>query len=61
VTASGLPQSPSQRSLAAARCQGAGMARLEMRVLIEEVLDAIPDYEIANDGVAFRTSRAFIR
>jgi cytochrome P450 len=36
-------------------CQGAGLGRLEMRVLVEEVLDAIPDYRVDNDAVAFRS------
>jgi cytochrome P450 len=36
-------------------CQGAGLGRLEMRVLVEEVLDAIPDYEIDDGAVAFRS------
>jgi cytochrome P450 len=35
-------------------CQGAGLARMEMRVLIEEVLDTIPHYEIKSEAVAFR-------
>jgi cytochrome P450 len=35
-------------------CQGAGLARLEMRVVLEEVLDAIPDYAIETVGVEFR-------
>lgn len=36
-------------------CQGAGLGRLEMRVLVEEVLDASPDYEIDDAAVAFRS------
>jgi cytochrome P450 len=36
-------------------CQGAGLARLEMRVVLEEVLNAIPDYEVQEDGVEFRS------
>jgi cytochrome P450 len=35
-------------------CQGAGLARLEMRVVLEEVLNAIPDYEIQLDRVQYR-------
>ncbi|MUL64528.1 hypothetical protein BOO86_08650 [Mycobacterium sp. CBMA 234] len=35
-------------------CQGAGLARMEMRVLLEEILDTIPDYEIAPEAVEFR-------
>jgi cytochrome P450 len=35
-------------------CQGAGLARMEMRVLLEEVLDTIPHYEIKSEAVAFR-------
>lgn len=35
-------------------CQGAGLARMEMRVLLEEILDTIPDYEIAPEAVQFR-------
>jgi len=35
-------------------CQGAGLARLEMRVVLEEVLDAIPDYKVESEGVEFR-------
>lgn len=38
------------------KCQGAAMGRLEMRVMLEEVLAAIPDYEIA-DGVEFRSTQ----
>ena len=38
------------------KCQGAAMGRLEMRVVLEEVLAAIPDYRIA-DGVAFRSAQ----
>jgi cytochrome P450 len=36
-------------------CQGAGLGRLEMRVLVEEVLDAIPDYRVDEDAVEFRS------
>ncbi|MGB8407231.1 MAG: cytochrome P450 [Mycobacterium sp.] len=35
-------------------CQGAGLARMEMRVLLEEILDTIPEYEIAPEAVEFR-------
>jgi len=35
-------------------CQGAGLARLEMRVVLEEVLNVIPDYEIQLDRVQYR-------
>jgi cytochrome P450 len=35
-------------------CQGAGLARLEMRVVLEEVLDAIPDYAIESEDIEFR-------
>jgi cytochrome P450 len=36
------------------KCQGAAMGRLEMRIALEEVLDAIPDYQLA-EGIAFRS------
>lgn len=36
-------------------CQGAGLARLEMRVLVEEVLNTIPDYHVDVDNVKFRS------
>lgn len=36
------------------KCQGAAMGRLEMRVALEEILEAIPDYSLG-DGVEFRT------
>lgn len=35
-------------------CQGAGLARLEMRVVLEEVLAAIPDYTVDTAGLEFR-------
>jgi cytochrome P450 len=35
-------------------CQGAGLARLEMRVVPEEVLETIPDYVIDADSIEFR-------
>jgi cytochrome P450 len=35
-------------------CQGAGLARLEMRVVLEEVLDTIPDYVVDADRIEFR-------
>jgi cytochrome P450 len=37
------------------RCQGAAVGRIEMRIALEEVLDAIPDYRIDVDGVRFRS------
>ena len=33
------------------RCQGSSLGRLEMRVVLEEVLDSIPDYVVDEDGV----------
>jgi cytochrome P450 len=33
------------------RCLGAHLARLELRILLEEVLRLIPDYEVNQDGV----------
>ena len=36
------------------RCQGAAMGRLEMRVVLEEILDAIPDYTVDESGVTIR-------
>jgi cytochrome P450 len=38
------------------KCQGAAMGRLEMRVVLEEVLAAIPDYELG-EGIAFRSAQ----
>jgi|GEM_PF-4831023 cytochrome P450 len=34
-------------------CQGAGLARLEMRVVLE-VLDTVPDYVVDADSIEFR-------
>jgi cytochrome P450 len=36
------------------RCQGAAMGRLEMRVVLEEILGAIPDYVVVESGVSVR-------
>jgi cytochrome P450 len=35
-------------------CQGVGLARLEMRVVLEEVPDTIPDYVVDADSIEFR-------
>jgi cytochrome P450 len=35
-------------------CQGAGLARLEMQVVLEEVLGTIPDYVVDADSIEFR-------
>lgn len=37
------------------KCQGASLARLEIRIVLEEVLDTIPDYQVVTDGVRFRS------
>jgi cytochrome P450 len=39
-------------------CQGAGLARMEMRILLEEVLDFIPHYQVDADAVSFRAFQA---
>lgn len=39
------------------KCQGAAMGRLEMRVVLEEVLDAIPDYALDRNAVTFRATQ----
>jgi cytochrome P450 len=36
------------------KCQGAGLARLEMTIVVDEVLNTIPDYVIDTAGVTFR-------
>ncbi|WP_019873801.1 cytochrome P450 [Sporichthya polymorpha] len=36
------------------KCQGAGLARLEMSIVVDEVLGAIPDYVVDTGGVTFR-------
>jgi cytochrome P450 len=33
------------------RCLGAHLARLELRILLEEVLRLLPDYQVVSDGV----------
>ena len=35
------------------RCMGATLARLEMKVVLEEVLARLPDFEIADDGIEY--------
>jgi cytochrome P450 len=35
-------------------CQGAGLARLEMRVVLKEGLDTIPDYVVDADSIEVR-------
>ena len=38
------------------KCQGAAMGRLEMRVVLEEILATIPDYELG-EGIVFRSAQ----
>jgi cytochrome P450 family 142 subfamily A polypeptide 1 len=42
-------------------CLGASLARLEIRVLFEELLRRLPDVRLADGAVAVRTPSAFIR
>lgn len=46
---------PSNRHLAFGggphRCLGAHLARLELRIIVEEVLERLPDYKVDRDGV----------
>jgi cytochrome P450 len=37
------------------RCQGAAVGRIEMKVALDEILNAIPDYRIVTEGVRFRS------
>ena len=42
-------------------CLGASLARLEIRVMLEEVLRRLPDMELATDDPVERTRSSFIR
>ena len=42
-------------------CLGASLARLEIRVILEEVLRRLPDMELATDDPVERTRSSFIR
>jgi cytochrome P450 len=39
-------------------CQGARLARPEMRVVLEEVLDTIPDYVVEDESIEIRGIQA---